>query len=232
MTAPGLAMTPQVTTALISAGVALVVALLGIAGAIAAQLLATRRVYANSLALFERQHAAQETSSRQERAEAARREEEQRFADERRILYAKFLRLAGEVVEAQRTGDDWLDTAVHCREKEKQDPTDERRRQTVEAHRRSDECASRARAARRQLEEVATEIELLATQQVGAAASRLYAATRWAKPAMLEYPDARDEFVHAARRELGISTGELLAADPRPGLDHGGSRGRDLGPQT
>ena len=57
MTGPHIALDTQMTTTLLSGTVALIVALLGIAGAIAAQLVATRRAYANSLALFERQHA-------------------------------------------------------------------------------------------------------------------------------------------------------------------------------
>jgi hypothetical protein len=212
VTGPEIAMNTQVTTALISGGVAFVVALLGIAGAIAAQLVATRHAFSHSLALFERQRAAQETSSRQERAEATRREEEQRFADERRIAYAKFLRLADEIFEAQRAADNYNEVAVRSREKEKEDPTDHRKRATAEAERRADDCVHRARVAEDQLEEVATEIDLLATEQVRAAAGRLHLATEWAESAMLEYPDARDEFVDAARRELGIPTGDLSAS--------------------
>jgi hypothetical protein len=95
-------MNPQVTAALISAVVALVVALLGIAGAIASQGVATRRAFRNSLALFERQHAAETESRRQEREAAARQEDARKFADERRVTYAKFLRLADELVAAEK----------------------------------------------------------------------------------------------------------------------------------
>jgi hypothetical protein len=70
-------MNPQVTAAVISGSVALVVALAGIAGAIVAQAIATRRSFGNSLALFERQRSAQE----QERHERSRREDAYRFAD-------------------------------------------------------------------------------------------------------------------------------------------------------
>ena len=96
-------MNPQVTAALISAIVALAVALLGIAGAIASQDVATRRAFRNSLALFERQHAAETESRRRERDEAARQEDARRFADERRVSYAKFLRLADELVAAEKS---------------------------------------------------------------------------------------------------------------------------------
>jgi hypothetical protein len=68
----------------------------GIAGAIAAQLVATRRAYANSLALFERQHAEQERTRRDE----ARREGNYRFAEHRRSAYARLLRYADELVAA------------------------------------------------------------------------------------------------------------------------------------
>jgi len=55
--------------------------------------------------LFERQHAVEEASRQQERAEAAQREDAQRFAAERRVTYAKVVRLAGERVKAVREYD-------------------------------------------------------------------------------------------------------------------------------
>jgi hypothetical protein len=84
VTEPALAMSTQVATTLLSGGVALVAAVLGFGGAIAAQLLASR----NALALFERQNAAQE----RERAEQIRMEDARRFAEHRRTVYAGLLR--------------------------------------------------------------------------------------------------------------------------------------------
>ena len=106
VTGPEIAMSTSVTAALVSGGAALVVALLGIAGAIAAQLVATRRAFENSLALFERQHARQEASRKQEREEEAHREDAYRFAEQRRSTYGRFVRLAREfvgAVDAERT---------------------------------------------------------------------------------------------------------------------------------
>jgi hypothetical protein len=88
-------MSPPVTAALISGSVALVVALVGIAGAIAAQSFATRRAFDDSLALFERQRSAQE----QEQREQSRREDAYRFADQRRTIYARMLRAAADLHE-------------------------------------------------------------------------------------------------------------------------------------
>ena len=87
------AMSPQVTAALLSSGAALFVALLGIAGAIAAQLVATRRAFATSLALFERERERRE----RERVAEARREDEYRFAEQRRSTYARMLRAAADL---------------------------------------------------------------------------------------------------------------------------------------
>ena len=104
MTGPELAMDTMTATTLISGGVAVFVALLGIGGAIVAQLLATRRGFSDSLALFDRQRAAELKNRAQQRAEVARREEVQKFADERRLTYAKFLRLARELRECHQIG--------------------------------------------------------------------------------------------------------------------------------
>ena len=159
-------MSAEVTAALISGGAALVVALVGIGGAIAAQLVATRRAFANSLALFERQHAAGQESKAQERAEAARREEAQRFADERRLTYAKFLRLVRELRECHRIG--------------------------AEPNKEIED----------QYAELRTQIDLLASEPVRAAAERLSDATTLL--AWQDYSDTRATFVDAARRELGM----------------------------
>ena len=89
-------MDAQVTAALISGGAALTVAVLGIGGAIAAQLFATRHAFENSLALQERQYAKQE----HERHEQSRREDAYRFAEQRRSTYGRFVRLAREFLGA------------------------------------------------------------------------------------------------------------------------------------
>src|SRR5580704_6053972 len=86
-------MSSQVVAALVSGGAALVVALLGIAGAIVAQLVATRRAFGNSLRLFE-----QENERRGlERAGEVRREDEFRFADQRRGAYVRMLRICEDL---------------------------------------------------------------------------------------------------------------------------------------
>jgi len=78
-------MDAQVTAALISGGAALAVAVLGIGGAITAQLFTTRHALENSLALQERQYARQE----RERQEQSRREDAYRFAEQRRSTYGR-----------------------------------------------------------------------------------------------------------------------------------------------
>ena len=89
-------MDAQVTTALISGGAALTVAVLGIGGAISAQLFTTRHAFENSLALQERQYAKQE----HERHEQSQREDAYRFAEQRRSTYGRFVRLAREFLDA------------------------------------------------------------------------------------------------------------------------------------
>ena len=76
-------MDAQVTAALISGGAALAVAVLGIGGAITAQLFTTRHALENSLALQERQYARQERE-RQETIEAV-----ERLKGEQRALRAR-----------------------------------------------------------------------------------------------------------------------------------------------
>lgn len=211
MTGPQIAMDAQVTTTLLSGGVALVVALLGIAGAVWAQLVATRRAYSNSLSLFERQHVVEEASRRQERTEAACREDAQRFADERRVVYAKFLRFADELVAAQRSADAYIEIAAQSREKESEEQANWRRRATAEADRRADDSAGRAQTAADQLAVLGAEIDLLASKQVRAAAERLSGATDWSAFATMRmrmYSDARAAFVEAVRRELGVVAGD------------------------
>jgi hypothetical protein len=86
----------QVTAALISGGAALTVAVLGIGGAIAAQLSTARHAFENSLELQERQYAKQE----KERHEQSRQEDAYRFAEQRRSTYGRFVRLARDFLHA------------------------------------------------------------------------------------------------------------------------------------
>ena len=107
-------MDAQVTAALISGGAGLTVAVLGIGGAIAAQLLTTRHAFANSLALQEQQYAKQEN----ERREQSLREDAYRFAEQRRSTYGRFVRLAREylyAVEVEHSAADTLGRIGHQR---------------------------------------------------------------------------------------------------------------------
>jgi hypothetical protein len=202
VTVPELAMSTQVTTALLSGGVALAVALLGIAGAIAAQLVATRRAFANSLALFERQHAKQEASSKREREEATRREDARRFAEQRRTTYARFLQLAGEIVTAQEAVDAFADARQKSAERE--GDAEAKQRAADHAGRKIADNLDRAQKASDQLPGIVAEIDLLGSADLRAAASTLSRATDWSSGAAREFPAAREAFLRAARHELAI----------------------------
>jgi hypothetical protein len=234
---PEMALSPQVTTALISGGAALVVALLGIAGAIVAQLVATRRAFANSLALFEREHDKQE----RERAAEARREDEYRFADQRRSTYARMLRAAADLylallaLNAAAEGWRFVRDPGTGNELPEVRAKDEARWMGLlrDAHARWERM-------RAELEEVAEEVELLASGDVRHAAGELGDIV--SKPpdlgeaaVALEYPHipvgrhsvaqrmrrfssydgARTAFLDAARRELGIGAGSAAAGPPQ-----------------
>jgi hypothetical protein len=196
-------MNPQVIAALISA----IVALLGIAGAIVGQAIATRRAFRNSLALFERQHAAEVASRRQELSEAGRREEAQRFAEERRVAYARFLRLSDEVLASQRAAETYIQVAARAREKEDQDQSEQRRNATAEAEQRIRDAAERGKTAAGQLVELRAEIELLASEQVRASAWRLADVVDSSPFAVGTCQNARSDFLEAVRRELGMASG-------------------------
>lgn len=249
-------MSPQVTAALISGGAALVVALLGIAGAVVAQLVTTRRAFANSLALFEQEYLRREreqaaATSRDDARRLAdqRREDAYRFADQRRSTYARLLRTAADLYETRgsicKAANKWEDR-YHREHGAGQDgtPTEsvfeavDRARAAREAWERAlEEPAAELRDAyarwertRVELDEVAEEVELLASPDVRSAAGELayFASTlpdfgeawrvlrwivppapRWSAAALRneqleDYHPARDAFLEAARRELGI----------------------------
>lgn len=202
MTVPELAMSTQVATALLSGGVALAAALLGGAAAIAAQFVATRRGFANSLALFEWQHAKQEASSQQERGEAARREDAHRFAEQRRTTYARFLQLAGEIVTAQQAVDAFAD--ARRKSEEGEGDAEVKQRAASHASRKIANNLDRAQRASDQLPGIVAEIDLLGSADVRAAASTLSQATDWSSGAAHEFPAAREAFLRAARHELAI----------------------------
>lgn len=204
-------MSTPVNEALVSGGVALVVALLGIAGAIAAQLVATRRAYENSLALFERQHARQEASSKQERKEEARREDAYRFAEQRRSTYGRFVRLAREfvgAVDAERTVAKNLERIGRQRDRTRSRSAD--LEMSAEA---AQQLAVNARERKRRLEgefgAACEEIYLLGSPEVRQAADHLWdVAHEAAHSAEGGYMAARVAFLEAARQELGIVTSQ------------------------
>lgn len=207
-----MALSTQVTTTLLSGTVALIVALLGIAGAIAAQLVATRRAYANSLALFVRQHAQEEASRKQQRDEDMRREDAHRFADQRRATYARFLQLADEVHRARVAASGYLDIVERNEDKQRQgqqdtDPVHQRvMKRADEAWRENHDRAERAED---QLRGLLAEIDLLGSADVRTSAKEL----RLAVEEYLghEFAPTRDAFVGASRRELGMAAGDLHA---------------------
>jgi hypothetical protein len=215
-------MDSQTATALISGGVALAVALLGIAGAIAAQLVATRRAYANSLGLFERQNAAQELA----KAEEVRREDARRSADQRRSAYAKVLQAADHLTSAYSPAIRAARTLQHLRA-DRAD-IDARKAAILALNEVCDRWAELSNA----LEKAVDELELLASGEVLRAARELWAVgtagdlprdlplsgsteldAAWIRAELsgfhrrdhLGSRGARANFVDACRRELGVS---------------------------
>lgn len=206
-------MNTQVAAAVISGSVALVVALLGIAGAIVAQTAASRRAFQNSLALFERQQRSQD----QERREQARREDVYRFAEQRRTTYARFLRVTAELAEARDLADVSHDYHI------------DRPPETGETW---PPAPLRARLAKWQrIEPAATaaadEVDLLASAEVRDAARKFWriacqppealelSRSSWhpepvessqASDRCTGFEAARSAFVDAARRELGVTS--------------------------
>lgn len=191
-------MNPQVTVALISGGAALAVALLGIAGAIAAQLVATRRGFASSLALLERQLAQSFALAEQERADKERerqeglhREDAHRYTQQRREIYVKFLRSVSDTRWANMAV--W-DEARRTRsgEGDEQDSKD-----------RMDRLAKRAEEAAGQLADIEAELEVVASNDVLEKATKLVRLLP--DGGGIEYAPARQAFLRAVRRELGVA---------------------------
>jgi hypothetical protein len=193
----------QLTITMISGGVALLVALLGIAGAIAAQVVATRRAFANSLELFERQA----SEAQRAREEATRVEDRQRFADQRRAMYSRILRMADELVvtrDAERNTKKNLERAAHTLRRvgdqsESMAQTVNDYESAVVEHRRH------ARRIEIELAEATGEIHLLSDHDVRTAVDQLRASAQVAR--YLEDPQYvkdRQGFLLAARRELGV----------------------------
>jgi hypothetical protein len=195
VTGPGIAMSAQVTPALISSGAALAVALLGIAGAIVGQFVATKRGFANSLALLERQQAQSLALAEQERAdrererrEQLRREDAYRYSEQRRSVYASFLRSVRETRDANWRV--WNDNPPEGEsEQEKRE-----RRERVITH--AYECSDR-------LGELEAELEVIASNAVYAAARKLmHTLPRGGEEG---YLPAMEAFRLAVRRELGVA---------------------------
>jgi hypothetical protein len=227
-------MDSQTATTLISGGVALIVALLGIAGAIAAQLVATRRAYANSLALFERQNEAQELA----RAEEVCREDARRYADQRRSAYAEVLQAADHLASAYSPAVQAARTLQNLRA----DGADVPARQ--DAMLALDKVCDRWARLSDALEKAVDDLELLASGEVLEAAKELWAvgtagdhlprdlplspstelAAAWIRAELSGYHrrdhpgpgGARAKFVDATRRELGVppDTGRQLPPAP------------------
>lgn len=204
MTGSALAMNPQVTAGLISGGVALAVAVLGIAGAIVAQTFAARRAFENSLAVFEREHAAQE----RQQQEQARRDDAYRFAQQRRSTYGRFGSLSREftdAVDTERTAVKNLERIGRQRDRTRSSSADlETSAETAE------QLVANAQERKRRLErECGTaheEIYLLGSPEVRQAADQLWNAARQAThSASGDYLAARATFLDAVRQELGIS---------------------------
>jgi hypothetical protein len=176
------AMDPQVTTTLLSGGVALTAAVIGIVGAVWAQLVATRRAARNSLALFERQHAA---------------EDARRFAEERQATYAKFLRVADEYVAAANETHRYRNFECDHR------PGSE----MGEVYRKAAEhYADVMDTTALQLRQAVTQVELVGSEQVRAATKLLVDRATGYWP--LSYRKDRAVFLEAARRELGVDAGD------------------------
>lgn len=225
-------MNPQVTAAVISGSVALVVALVGIAGAVAAQTIATRRAFQNSLALFEREYRAQE----EERREQARREDAFRFAGQRTGLYVRYARTARDLYFARQDVDD---AAGKCREHFGQPSSSERpmpARMAADSQvmRSLDNARAKWLRLRLELDEIGHELLLLSSAEVREAAADLgRAACPLPDPAGLpewdelaayirgepprpvswaEYTSGLGAFFAAARRELGIQPSQPRVA--------------------
>jgi hypothetical protein len=194
----------QLVAALVSGGAAVIVAVLGIGGAIAAQLFATRRAFENSLALQERQYARQE----RERQQQAQREDAYRFAEQRRATYGRFVRLGREFVDAvdtERTVAKNLQRIGRQRDRMRSS-SPELDMSADAAERLVADARERLRRLRAEFGSACEEIRLLGSLEVRQAADRLWdvaqKATHWADR---DCDTARTAFLEAVRHELGIA---------------------------
>jgi hypothetical protein len=211
-------MDAQVTAVLISGGAALTVAVLGIGGAITAQLAATRAGFENSLALQERQYAKQE----KERQEQSRREDAYRFAEQRRSTYGRFVRQAREflhVVDMERSAAENLERIDKHRKRIKSG-SDGLEMSAEVAGQLVVDARERKRQIHGEFGTACEEIYLLGSVEVRTAADRLWDETHMAtNSADSGYTTARTTFLEAARHELGIMTSQrfLNSAEPPVG---------------
>ncbi len=202
-------MTPQVTTAVISGSVALLTALLGITGAIAAQLIATRRAFANALAVQARQHAEQQA----ERQEQARRDDAYRFAEQRRTTYARFLHAADEIV---KVSDDIRRLVLADSEAPPEDGSEESQDWADKLNAESSAARARMEPMEPAARTLTDEIALIASAAVASAAVNVLNMAinhmrMGLRPDLHANPDdrlyeaARAGFIRAARTELGVA---------------------------
>lgn len=189
-------MNPQVTAALISGGVALVVALAGIAGTIVAQSIATKRAFQNSLALLERDRRAQE----EERRTRTAREDAFRFAGERRATYVRYARIAEALLIAAL---EIYDAAVA---RPADDP--DHRLRSLEI------AATVWGRLREELDEVEQEVTLLAGSEVRGAAAGLYGAV-CSPPNLADIPMPR-HLVSSLPVKIRIQTSASMTIGVKP----------------
>lgn len=215
----------QVAAALISGGAALVVALLGIAGAVVAQMVATRRAFANSLRLFEQEHGKREL----EKAAEILREDEYRFADQRRAAYARLLRTASDLRMTGLAVDAAAEGWQHFHDLDLRWESPEARAEGEAWQlRKLQEAFPRWVQLRAEFDEIASEVELLGSADVRRGLAELgdivtrvpdLGEARWVldrpdipfarhevdprERKFRVFPDARDAFLEAARADLG-----------------------------
>lgn len=237
-------MSPQVTAALITSGAALVVALLGIAGAIAAQTVSTRRAFQNSLDLFERQRRAEQ----EERQEQARREDAFRFAEQRTSLYARYARSARDLFSARLDVDEATQKcSEHFRQSGGNTPGHSQMAEDSRVMRSLDNAFAEWVRLRVELDVTWHELRLLSSPEVREAAANLsrsacrlpdlaglpdpdevipdevtaYMRQGTPEPASLpEYESAQDRFFETAQRELGV---QPIQPSLDPGSDQASS---------
>lgn len=234
MTGTEIATSAQVTASLISGGAALIVALLGIAGAIAAQTIATRRAFQDSLVLLEREGHAHD----QERQDQARREDAFRFAEKRQSTYLKYAQISGRLFDARVAVDSAVENWKQPRDLDGGSQT-ARARMSEESNalRALDKAAATWVRFRLQLDVVEQEVILLAEADVRDTAADLGRVvgcppdldglpisedlTRYTRDGLSEpldptrYIRLLSSFFDAARQEIGIGAGSAATDPPR-----------------